>query len=304
MATTNWNELYTNLPTRTAKALRDARVKPEKLPQMADGEILSLEGVGDAALKAIRNEYPLADIALQPTPKEKETKQKQIKKATEDKKTTKTKKSKKTDKETPKPTPQKRSHRYQYLKKQVDAKKLYPLQDAIKLQLQLSRSRKLKTVELHLNLTETGLRGEINLPHSTGKTQAIEIFSEKTITKINANNLDFDILLATPKDMPQLARFAKILGPKGLMPNPKNGNLTDKPQQRAEELSSGTTLAYKSEAKTPLLHLNLGSIDQDSDKLSDNIKAVVKKITPLKIKTAYLTTTHTPSTKIDLDSIK
>ncbi len=73
MATTNWDQLYANLPTRTAKALRNARVKPEKLPQMADGEILSIEGLGDAALTAIRTEYPTADIALQTLPKDKKS---------------------------------------------------------------------------------------------------------------------------------------------------------------------------------------------------------------------------------------
>lgn len=297
MATINWDELYSNLPTRTAKALRNARVKPEKLPQMADGEILSIEGLGDASLTSIRTEYPVADIATQTTKEKKITKKtKTEKKETKEKKTDK--------KEVIKTAPRQRSHRYTYLKKQVDSKKLYPLDKAIKLQLQLSTSRKLKTTELHLNLTESGLRGEITLPHSTGKTQKIEIFSDKTIVKINANKIDFDILLATPKDMPQLARFAKILGPKGLMPNPKNGNLTDNPKKRSAELSSGATLSYRSEPKTPLIHLNLGSITQDSDKLSANIMAIIKRISLIKIKTAYLTTTHTPSTKIDLSLLK
>ncbi len=295
MATTNWDQLYTNLPTRAAKALRDARVKPEKLPQMADGEILSIEGLGDAALASIRTEYPTADIADQPIEDKKTTKKKKEAKPT--KKITK-------KKEIIKIAPRQRSHRYQYLKKQTDPKKLYPLTEALKLQLQLSTSRKLKTTELHLNLTESGLRGEITLPHSTGKTQKIETFSDKTIVKINVNKIDFDILLATPKDMPQLARFAKILGPKGLMPNPKNGNLIEDPQKRAKELSSGATLSYKTESKTPLLHLNLGSITQDTNKLAENITVIIKKINPIKIKTAYLTTTHTPSTKIDISLIK
>lgn len=295
MATTNWDQLYTNLPTRAAKALRDARVKPEKLPQMADGEILSIEGLGDAALASIRTEYPTADIADQPIEDKKTTKKKKEAKPT--KKITK-------KKEIIKIAPRQRSHRYQYLKKQTDPKKLYPLTEALKLQLQLSTSRKLKTTELHLNLTESGLRGEITLPHSTGKTQKIETFSDKTIVKINVNKIDFDILLATPKDMPQLARFAKILGPKGLMPNPKNGNLIEDPQKRAKELSSGATLSYRTESKTPLIHLNLGSITQDTNKLAENITVIIKKINPIKIKTAYLTTTHTPSTKIDISLIK
>jgi len=295
MATTNWDQLYTNLPTRAANILREARLKPEKLPLMADGELLSLQGLGDSALAAIRQEYPVATVSDTPTADK-----------------TTSKKAKKTDKKAKKTTKKtvslkknsRRSHRYQYLKKLTQPGHLYPLDKAIKLQLQLSQSRRLKTAELHLNLTDTGLRGEINLPHSTGQEKTIEIFSDKTITKIKDNNIDFDILIATPKDMPKLARFAKVLGPRGLMPNPKNGNLTDKPKKRAEELSSGSTLTYKSEAKTPIIHLTLGPITQDANKLADNITAIIKHVNPLKIKSAFLTTTHTPSTKIDLSLIK
>lgn len=286
MATkTNWQELYTDLSSSLAEKLREARVKPDKLKTMTDGEILSIKGVGDSALEKIRAAYPITSVE-QTTKETKKEVEKEIKPA----KTT-TKKKKTTSK------------RYQALKKKVDTGKFYPLKDALELLVKLSAKRKTNTLELHLNTTDTGIKGEISLPHSTGKKQTIEIFNEKTIVKINAGKLDFDILLATPKDMPTLAKHAKVLGPRGLMPTPKNGNLIENPEKRLEELSKGATLAYKTESKFPLIHLNLGPITQKTKHLEENILSLLNHINPSKIKSAFLTTTQLPSVKLDLTSL-
>ena len=156
---------------------------------------------------------------------------------------------------------------------------------------------------MHLNLIETGVRGEAKLPFSTGKEISIEIFSYSTIAKLNANQLDFDMLLTRPADMAKLAKYAKLLGPKGLMPNPKNGTISENPEKRAEELKKGATFAYKSEPKSPLMHLNLGKINQDLIQLEANITAVITAITARKIKAAFLKTTQSPSIKLDLSSL-
>ena len=296
MTTTNWDQLYNDLSPRIAKALRNARVKPEKLTTMPDGEILSLEGIGDKALETIRVSYPPSSV-------EKTTKEdkKDTKTAKKTKVKAKVKKEIKKTKAKPKKT---RSLRYQKMKRLVKKDKTYPLSEAIDLLIKMNHSLKVKTVGLHLNTIETGLRGEIQLPHSSGKSKKIEIFSEKTVVKINADKLDFDILLATPADMPQLAKHAKVLGPKGLMPNPKASTITDNPEKRAQELSSGNTLTYKTEGKFPLIHLSLGSLTQDSNHLKENIKKIIKTITPAKIISAYLITTQTPSVKLDLSFAK
>jgi large subunit ribosomal protein L1 len=177
--------------------------------------------------------------------------------------------------------------------------KLYPLTEALELLTKLSKGKKTNTVELHINTLETGIKGEVSLPHSTGKKQTIEVFSDKTIVKINAGKLDFTILLATSADMPKLAKYAKVLGPKGLMPTPKNNNLTEDTKKRLEELSTGATLAYKTEPKFPIIHLSLGPVTQKLNHLQENIQALVKHINPMKIKSAFLTSTQTPAIKLE-----
>ena len=265
MATkTNWQELYTDLSTSLGQKLRDARIKPDKLATMANDELLSIEGVGAAAIEKIRAIYPLASVEqtkIETKPKKEE------------------KKKKKTSKKEATPKKKKStSKRLQLLKKKVKTDKLYPLKEALELLEKLNKGRKTNTVELHINTLETGIKGEIKLPHSTGKKQSIEVFSDKTIVKVNAGKIDFDILLATPKDMPKLARFAKVLGPKGLMPSPKNGNLIENTKKRLDELSSGSTLSYKSEPKFPIIHLSLGSSTQKISHLTENISLLLKHI--------------------------
>jgi len=282
----NWKTIYNELPENTAEALRKARLNPEQLAEKTDGEILSIEGLNDTALEAIRAQYP-AKIT--------ETEEKPIVK-TKDEKTKPAKKS----------APKKirhRSKRYQNNLKKIDKNKIYPLKDALETLVQVSNHHKLKTLELHLNLTESNIRGEVKLPHSTGKEVRIEIFSNPTIAKLNANQIDFDILLASPTDMPKLARFAKILGPKGLMPNPKNGTISENPEKRAEELKKGATVNYKSEAKLPLLHLSVGKINQDTNDLTENISVLLNTIGLKKIKSVFFKTTHSPSLRLDLSSI-
>jgi len=102
--------------------------------------------------------------------------------------------------------------------------------------------------------------------------------------------------------MPKLARFAKVLGPKGLMPSPKNGNLIEDTKKRLEELSTGSTLSYKTEPKFPLMHLSLGSSTQKIKHLQENIESLMKHINLLKIKSAFLTSTQGPSIKLEVPS--
>ena len=286
MATkTNWQELYTDLSSSLAEKLRDSRIQPDKLKSMTDGEILSIKGVGESALEKIRVAYPITSVEQTTKKAKKETK----KEAKATKAVPKTKKA--------------ISKRYQLLKKKIDSEKLYPLKEALELLIKLSEKRKTNTLELHINTIETGMKGEVSLPHSTGKKQAIEVFSDKTVVKINSGKLDFDVLLAAPKDMPTLAKHAKVLGPRGLMPTPKNGNLTENPKKRLEELSKGATLAYKTEPKFPIIHLALGSANQKVNHLTGNILSLIKHINPIKIKSVFLTTTQLPSVKLDLSSI-
>lgn len=284
---TNWQELYTDLSTSLAKKLREARVQPDKLKTMTNAEILSLPGIGAAAVEKIRAAYPIASVEQTQTETPTKTKNKPAKKET-----TKISKTSKTT-----------SPRLQLLRKQLEPNKPYSLKEALELLVKFNQTRKTKTVELHINTLDTGMKGEVSLPHSTGKKQTIEVFSDKTIVKINAGKLDFTTLLATPADMPKLAKYAKVLGPKGLMPSPKNGNLIQNTKKRLEELSTGATLAYKTEPKFPIIHLSLGSSSQKLNQLQENISTLIKHINPAKIKSVFLASTQTPSIKLDISSL-
>jgi large subunit ribosomal protein L1 len=187
--------------------------------------------------------------------------------------------------------------------KTIKKGELYEIAKAVEKLTKLAEKSKIKTVELTLNTLDTGLRGELKLPHSTGKEVKIAIFSDKVATQIEKGKFDFSILLATPADMPKLARLAKILGPKGLMPNPKSGTVTDNPEKRMAELAAGGTLPYKTEAKFPIIHLALGKITQDKKDLIENITESLRGVGITKIKSAYLACTHTPSIKLHLGTL-
>jgi len=284
-----WDNLYNDLPTHVAVALRAARIKPEQIVSKEDGELMAIEGIKETDVNSIRAIYN-ADSVVVPT---KEEKAEEAKEEIEEE-------AKKIAK---KIMARKRSNKYKTMAKAIKKDELYAVKDAIETLAKLAKSTKMKTVELHLNTRETGLRGELKLPHSTGKDVKIAIFSEDLATKITAGQIDFDMLLCTPADMPKIARFAKVLGPKGLMPNPKSGTVTEHPEKRASELASGGTLPYKTEAKFPIIHLNLGSINQDSGDLVDNINEAIRSIGVSKIKTAYVSCTHTPSVKLAFSNI-
>jgi large subunit ribosomal protein L1 len=194
----------------------------------------------------------------------------------------------------------KRGRRYLAARKKIDRNKLYPLDQAIGLVKETSVSRFNGSIQLHLTVKETGLTGEISFPHSTGKDQKIVIADDELIEKIKKGKIDFDLLLASPAMMPKLASLAKILGPKGLMPNPKTGTISENPKKLALKLAGKTR--YRTEKKAPLIHLAIGRLDQPDKELVENIQAVLNTIDPANIKKAVLAATMGPGIKIDFNS--
>ena len=136
---------------------------------------------------------------------------------------------------------------------------LLTLNEAIILLKKIKYAKFDESVELHLNINKEAIKGEVELPISTGKKTRIKIVDEKVLADIEKGNLDFDMLITHPQYMPRLARFAKVLGPKGLMPNPKAGTISDKPEEAAKKFSKGA-LRWKTEAKAPLIHQMIGKI--------------------------------------------
>lgn len=196
-----------------------------------------------------------------------------------------------------------RSKRYQEAAKLVDKNKLYPTEEAIRLMKQTSLTRFDGSVEIHINLNplslgeKTDVRGTVILPHGTGKTVNVVEASEAIIAEIEAGDINFDILVARPSMMPKLAKVAKILGPKGLMPNPKTGTVTEDIDKRIKELSTGK-VNFKTEPDNPIIHLIVGKVSFDEAKIGDNIKAILEAVGRNKISKVTLTATMGPGIKV------
>jgi large subunit ribosomal protein L1 len=194
-----------------------------------------------------------------------------------------------------------RGRRYLAAKKLVDKEKLYPLDEALELLKKVSISSFKASADLHLVVKEIGLHGEVELPRPTGKSAVVAIANDETLKKIENNKIDFTVLLATSAQMAKLIKYAKILGPKGLMPNPKNGTITEKPEETAKKMASKTR--YQTEAKAPLIHVAIGRVKDTDEALTANFSALVKAIGRGNILKAVLAPTMGPGIKIDLGKI-
>ena len=172
--------------------------------------------------------------------------------------------------------PKVRTKNYQSSKAKVDGSKEYKVSEAVALVKETSYSKFDGTVELHIVVKKVGVNAQVTLPHSGGKAKKIEVANEETIKKLTAGKVDFDILLSTAEMMPKLVAFARILGPKGLMPNPKNGTII-KSEKDASKFS-GNSLNLKTEKEAPLVHVAVGKISQKEDELIANIETVLKAL--------------------------
>ena len=203
-----------------------------------------------------------------------------------------------------------KSTSYQKVAAVLDKSKTYKLTEALPLLEKMKRTKFDETVELHINTIEKGISGSLTLPHGTGKTTKVVIANqtvdpqqvEELIKKIESGKIEFDILIATPDTMPKLAKVARILGPRGLMPNPKNGTVTPKPDDIAKRFEGGQ-FNFKTEAKFPIIHLTVGKLSFGDEKLSDNIKTAVKAVKSKNIKSMTLKSTMSPGIKIETASL-
>jgi len=193
--------------------------------------------------------------------------------------------------------PKVRGKKYLEAKAKVNPTQTYPLNQAIKLAKETSYSTFDGTMELHLQVKKVGLSANVVLPHGTGKEKRIELASEETIKKLEGGKIDFDVLIATPEIMPKLLPFARTLGPKGLMPNPKNGTLVND-IKKAKNFSANT-LTLKTEKGAPLVHTSFGKVSMDEKELTKNAEAIIAALGGTKqIIKAYTKASMGPSIKI------
>jgi len=263
-----------------------------------------------------------------PEKKEKEIKEKEIKEA-KIKKVAEVEKEEKTKikKVKIKPHKIKESKAYGKVVKLFDKNKLYSLDEAIELVKKTSITKFDSSVEIHIRLgidpnkSEQMIRGVLVLPFGTGKTKRVLVFTEtknkeveeagadivggeELIQKIEKGFSDFDIVISTPEMMSKIARLGKILGRRGLMPNPKNRTITEKPAELVKEIKKGR-IEFKTDPQG-IIHQVVGKVSFDANKLKENIESLIKEINNLKpqgvkgdyIKSITLCTTMGPGIKV------
>ena len=216
--------------------------------------------------------------------------------------------------------------------KLVDKSKLYTKEEAIKLVKETSVANFDASVELAMRLNldtkkaEQQLRGALVLPNGTGKTKRVVVLTKTQaeqakkagaeyvgdmdlITKMEKENwFDFDVIIATPEMMPALGKLGKILGPKGLMPNPKTGTVTTDPAKEVLEVKKGK-VEYRTDSFGNV-HVSIGKVSFADAKLVENLQAFVSLIIKSKpsvvkgeyVKNISVSSTMGPGIKIDLNS--
>ena len=192
-----------------------------------------------------------------------------------------------------------RGKSYLTAKSQIDKLKAYPISEAIDLIKKSSYSKVSGSFEIHLNLNQKGVSGDVSLPHFQGKVKKVVTVDEELLKELEAGKINFDVLLASAADMPKLLPFAKVLGPKGLMPNPKNGTLVPDTDKALKGFST-TALHYKSEKDFPLIHSVFGKLDQKEEELVDNFNTFIKSVDPKKIKRVFIKSTMSPSVRVSI----
>lgn len=217
--------------------------------------------------------------------------------------------------------------------KLVDRAKLYDVEEAIGLVKQTAKAKFDETVELHIKLGVDGrhadqqVRGAVVLPHGTGKTKRVLVIakgdkateaekagadfvgSEDMVQKIqNENWFDFDVIVATPDMMGLIGRLGRVLGPKGLMPNPKSGTVTFDVARAIDEIKAGK-VEYRLD-KTNIVHVSVGKVSFENKQLQENLATVMEaliKAKPSAAKGTYLrsvTVTSTMGPGIKLNAAK
>jgi len=205
--------------------------------------------------------------------------------------------------------------------KKVDREKMYEPREALELVKSIAPAKFDETVEVAFRLgidtkrADQQVRGAVVLPHGTGKTKRVLVFAkgekakeaeqagadfvgdDDLINKVSQGWLDFDVVVSTPDMMGQVGKLGRILGPKGLMPNPKTGTVTFDVAKAVQEIKAGK-VEYRSD-KAGIVHVPIGKVSFDTDKLTENLKTLAEaliKAKPAAAKGTYMRSVTVSST--------
>ena len=197
-----------------------------------------------------------------------------------------------------------RSKKYQEAKALTDPTKKYEIKEGIELVKKTSMTKFDGNIEVHIRLLgkngkPEAVRGLLQYPHSTGKKISVVILDDKIIEEISSTGkADADIYLTTPALMPRVAKLAKILGPKGKMPNPKAGTITANPEKTMKDMSAGQ-VEYKTD-DTGNIHQVIGKVSGKPEDLEENFRALISVLPIEKAVSINLCATMGPTIKVSV----
>ena len=226
------------------------------------------------------------------------------------------------------------SKRLRAIREKVDSNKQYPLEEAVNLLKECATAKFSESIEVAVNLgidakkSDQAVRGATNLPHGTGKDVRVAVFTsgdnadkataagadlvgmEELADKVKAGELDFDVVIASPDAMRVVGQLGQILGPRGLMPNPKTGTVTPDVETAVKNAKAGQ-VQYRTD-KNGIIHGGIGKVDFELDAIRENLEAVLadlRKAKPSAAKGVYmkkvtLSTTMGPGLTIDQSSLE
>jgi len=212
------------------------------------------------------------------------------------------------------PRLERRGKNYRKVAEQIEKDRLYSLKEALELATKTSVGKFDATVELHVNLgvdprqADQNIRSTVSLPHGTGKNVRVAVFApsdqheaakkagadivgeDDFLQKLDKNELQFDILVATPQLMPKLGKYARVLGPRGLMPNPKSGTVSADVAKAVKAAKAGR-IEYRVD-KQSIVHVGVGKVSFGAEKLMVNAKTFLDSLQaakPASLKGTYIT---------------
>jgi len=225
------------------------------------------------------------------------------------------------------------SKRIKAIKASVDTKKEYRLQEAIDILKTNTKVKFVETLEVAMRLgvdprhADQMIRGSVVLPHGTGKTRKVLVITkgeniqkaldagadwagfEEYIEKIKGGWFEMDVIVATPDTMAELGKIGKMLGPKGLMPNPKSGTVTTDVVKAVKDVKAGK-IEFRVD-KTGIIHAGVGKLNFETEKLVENAKTLISTIIKLKptsakgqyVKSVFVSSTMGPGLKVAKEDI-